>query len=118
MKVMVYSALAALALAGALSAASPAAARTCIKTRDIVNSSSKDGRTIDFTMRNGTVLRNHLQGVCSDLRFNGFVWVVRGGDQEVCEGMQSLRVLHSGQVCVLGKFDPPRPKAVKPAHPG
>ena len=28
--------------------------------------------------------------------------------------MQSLRVLRSGQVCVLGKFDPPVPKAQKP----
>ena len=115
MKLIAFSALAALALAGALSA-SPAAARTCINTRDILGSTSKDGKTIDFTMRNGTIMRNHLQGICNDLRFNGFVWVVRGGDEEVCEGMQSLRVLHSGQVCVLGKFDPPISK-MKP-HSG
>jgi hypothetical protein len=116
MKSTTSSVLAALALAGVLSAL-PAAARTCINTRDIVGSNSKDGKTIDFTMRNGTTVRNHLQGVCSDLRFNGFVWVVRGGDEEVCEGMQSLKVLHSGQVCVLGKFDPPV-KHTKAAHPG
>lgn len=116
MKVMTISALAAVLVAGALSA-SPASARTCIDTRDIVSSNSKDGKILDFTMRNGTTMRNHLQGTCSDLRFEGFVWELRGGDQEVCEGMQSLRVLRSGQICVLGKFDAPIPKTPKPATP-
>jgi hypothetical protein len=115
MKFSTVSIMAALMAAGLLSAA-PASARTCINTRDIVGSDSKDGKALDFTMRNGTMIRNHLQGVCSDLRFNGFVWELRGGDQEVCEGMQSLRVIRSGQVCVLGKFDEPVAK-VKPAKP-
>lgn len=113
MKVITYSVLAGLMLGGALWA-SPALARVCLQTRDIVGSSSKDGKILDFTMRNGTVYRNHLQGVCSDLKYNGFVWVIRG-PEEVCENMQSLRVINSGQVCVLGKFDPPQAK--KPARP-
>jgi hypothetical protein len=57
-------------------------------------------------MRNGQTLVNHLQGVCPDLEYYGFVWTVRGSET-VCENMQSLRVLNSGQVCVLGKFDVP-----------
>src|SRR5271170_1152069 len=108
MKAIAYSVLAGLVLAGAL-AASPASARVCLNTRDIVGSTSKDGKILDFTMRDGTLYRNHLQGVCSDLRFEGFEWVIHG-PEEVCENMQSLRVLRSGQVCVLGKFDPPVPK--------
>ena len=64
-----------------------------------------------FRMRDGTTMVNHLQGACPDLKFNGYVWVLRSGDTQVCENQQSLRVLQSGQVCLLGKFDAP----VKPA---
>ena len=92
----------------AMSFASPAwAANICLRTQDIVSTSSKDGKTLVFKMRDGRTLVNHLQGICPDLKFNGFDWVVRGGTEEVCENMQSLRVLQSGQVCVLGKFDQP-----------
>jgi hypothetical protein len=63
-------------------------------------------------MRDGRVLVNHLRGVCSDLRFNGFVWVLRGIN-DVCENTQSLRVLQSGQTCTLGKFEPAKPAPVK-----
>jgi hypothetical protein len=88
----------------------PASAATCIESRDIVSSKSDDGKVMVFKMRNGQTYVNHLQGICSNLRFNGFVWVLRSGDTKVCENQQSLRVLQSGQVCVLGKFDPPTMK--------
>ena len=52
----------------------------------------------------GRILVNHLQGVCSDLKYEGFSWIIHGTD-EVCENQQTLRVLRSGQICVLGKFD-------------
>ena len=55
---------------------------------------------------------NHLQGVCSDLRFNGFVWVLRG-PSDICENMTTLRVLQSGQTCTLGRFEPEKPAPVK-----
>jgi hypothetical protein len=92
-------------LVAAAAAASPAsAAPTCLRTRDIDSTESKDGRLMTFRMRDGRVLVNHLQGICTDLRFNGFVWTIRG-PEEVCERQQSLRVLQSGQICTLGKFD-------------
>ncbi|HSS13521.1 MAG TPA: hypothetical protein VLL04_06505 [Rhizomicrobium sp.] len=88
-----------------LAAASPAvAANMCVQSRDILSANSKDGKLMTFRMRDGRVLVNHLQGTCSDLRFEGFSWVLHGTD-EVCENQQSLRVLRSGQICVLGKFD-------------
>jgi len=97
--------IATLLLVAAAAAASPAsAAPLCVQTRDIVSTDSKDGKLMTFKMRDGRVLVNHLQGICSDLRFNGFVWTIRG-PEEVCERQQSLRVLQSGQVCTLGKFD-------------
>ena len=95
-----------LILAG-VAAASPALAGVCIESRDIVSSKSTDGKTMVFKMRDGRTFVNHLQGVCPDLKFNGFSWVLRGGDTKVCEREQTLRVIQSGEVCVLGKFDPP-----------
>jgi hypothetical protein len=78
----------------------------CVSERDIVSTTpSGDGKLLTLKMRDGRVLVNHLQGSCSDLRFNGFAWVLRGPDS-ICENMQSIRVLQSGQICVLGKFDP------------
>jgi hypothetical protein len=86
------------------------AANTCLQTRDIVSTDSKDGKTLVFKMRDGSTLVNHLQGICPDLKFNGFAWVIRGGIDEVCENEQTLRVLQSGEICVLGKFDQPTVK--------
>ena len=40
-----------------------------------------DGKAIIFHMRDGTVWRNDLQGACPDLRFDGFVWTVRGTEE-------------------------------------
>jgi len=102
--------VATLLLVAAASAASPAsAAPVCLRTRDIVSTDSKDGKLMTFKMRDGRVLVNHLQGICTDLRFNGFVWTIRG-PEEVCERQQSFRVLQSGQICTLGKFDPVKDK--------
>jgi len=91
-------------LALTVAALSPAAANMCVQSRDIVSANSKDGKLMTFRMRDGRVLVNHLQGVCSDLKYEGFSWVVHGTD-EICENQQSLKVLRSGQICVLGKFD-------------
>ena len=95
----------------AMSFASPAwAANICLRTEDIASTDSNDGKTLVFKMRDGRTLVNHLKGVCPDLKFNGFDWVVRGVPDEVCENIQSLRVLQSGEICVLGKFDQPTHK--------
>ncbi len=98
----------ALMLAGMASAAAPAsAANQCISIRDIDSSQSKDGRTMVFQMKDGTRLVNHLQGFCPDLKYTGFAWQMPSGDTNACERQSTFRVLQSGQVCTLGKFDPP-----------
>ncbi len=91
--------------AGTLAAPMASAAPVCLEMRDIVSTHSNDGKILEIKMRDGRTLYNHLRGTCSDLKFNGFVWVAHGPDT-VCEDQQSLRVLQSGQVCVLGKFGP------------
>ena len=92
------------AIALMVAAASPASATMCVQSRDIQGTNSKDGKLLTFRMKDGRVLVNHLQGVCSDLRFEGFVWVLHGTD-DICENQQSLQVIRSGQICILGKFD-------------
>lgn len=106
--------IATIAAAITLAAISPAsAANTCVRSRDIESATSKDGKLMTFKMRDGSVLVNHLQGICSDLRFEGFVWVLRGGDESICENQQSLKVLRSGQTCLLGKFDVVKNKPIR-----
>ncbi|MBN9589646.1 MAG: hypothetical protein J0G99_11630 [Alphaproteobacteria bacterium] len=112
-KLMLMVGVTGVALAGVTGAfAAPAvAAPKCLKLRDIQGAKSDDGKILKFTLRDGRVLYNYLQGTCPTLKFNGFEWVIRGAD-EVCEGQQSLRVLQTNEICVLGKFGaPPKPKA-------
>ena len=96
-----------------ITAPASAASNVCISTRDILDQTVQDkGKAILFKMRDGTQWRNTLKGACPDLVFDGFAWTLRDPNQEVCENMQTLRVLHSGQICMLGKFDKvtPAPK--------
>lgn len=106
--------IATIAAAITLAAISPAFAENmCVRSRDIQGTDSKDGKLLTFRMKDGSVLVNHLQGICSDLRFEGFVWVLRGGDESICENQQSLKVLRSGQTCLLGKFDVVKAKPIR-----
>ena len=91
-------------LTSAIATSGALAAPLCVQSHDILSTHSDDGKLLTFKMRDGRVLVNHLQGVCSDLRFEGFTWTLRGID-DICENQQSLRVLRSGQTCLLGKFD-------------
>ena len=102
-----------LAIMALLIAASPATASVCVRSRDIQSTDTKDGKLLTFKMRDGSVLVNHLQGICSDLRFEGFVWELRGGDENICENQQSLKVLRSGQTYLLGKFDTVKAKPIR-----
>jgi hypothetical protein len=103
-----------LCLTAAAAALITPAQALCVSERDIVNTTpSNDGKLLTLKMRDGRVLVNHLQGICSDLRFNGFVWVLHGNN-DVCENQQTIRVLQSGQTCLLGRFEQgktPAPKA-------
>jgi hypothetical protein len=106
--------IATIAAAITLAAISPAFAdNKCVRARDIDSATSKDGKLMTFRMRDGSVLVNHLQGICSDLRYEGFVWTLRGGDESICENQQSLKVLRSGQTCLLGKFDTVKEKPIR-----
>ena len=106
--------LATLALVAAASVPA-SAANMCIHQHDIAGTHSDDGKNLTFRMRDGRVLVNHLQGSCTDLRFEGFVWSVPG-TEDICENQQSLHVINSGQICTLGKFEVVKDKPATPAR--
>ena len=92
------------AIALVAAAVMPASANMCIQQRDIAGTHSDDGKNLTFRMHDGRVLVNHLQGICTDLRYEGFVWNVPG-TEDICEYQQSFHVIQSGQSCTLGKFE-------------
>jgi hypothetical protein len=101
------------ALIAGLIAASPAAAqKVCLDNQQVESARSDDGKTMIFKMRNGQTYINHMRGSCPGLKYNGFAWELRGINQ-ICENQQTLRVINSGEICMLGKFDPPLPRGAK-----
>ncbi|HEV2650573.1 MAG TPA: hypothetical protein VGU69_04885 [Rhizomicrobium sp.] len=74
----------------------------CLKTSMIDTTKVIDAKTLDFRMRNGTVWRNALRGSCPSLKFNGFVYSTNY--PEICGNLQSIRVLKSQTICLLGPF--------------
>jgi hypothetical protein len=106
-KIVTALAFAAVAAAAPAHADNNRAGNRCIDMRNIVSSKSTDGKTMIFKMKDSTTLVNHLKGICPDLKFYGFAWQSHSGDTRVCENEESISVLHSMEICVLGKFDAP-----------
>jgi hypothetical protein len=100
--------------AAAVATVTPAQA-LCLSEMDIRDAKpSNDGRLLTLKMRDGRVLVNHLQGICRDMRWTGFSWVLHGG-HDVCENQTVIRVLESGQTCILGRFEDAK-SSVTPGH--
>jgi hypothetical protein len=78
------------------------AAPVCLRVIDIASTQSPDGRVLVVTTWDGKVWQNRLRGKCPGLKFDGFAWVIRGG--EICDNSQTLQVLHTRQICQLGSF--------------
>jgi len=76
----------------------------CLQSRDIDRTTVVNPTTILFRMKDGKVYRSTLRTPYLGLRFNGFVYVTR--IDEICGGSQSIRVLNTDQVCLLGRFTP------------
>ncbi len=100
-------------LAGVVAAtAVPAAAGPiCLDIVRIRSTTVPDAKHILFHMYDGTVWRNTLKNACPGLIFNGFVYAPTNS-REVCENLETLRVIQDNEVCMLGSFtkDPPKTK--------
>jgi non-ribosomal peptide synthetase component E (peptide arylation enzyme) len=98
---------------------SPATAlprNVCLWTYQIDHTSVPDENTIVFHMKGGETWVNKLANRCSGLKFYGFSYDVRG-PSEICGNQQSIRVLKTGAVCLLGPFTQGEVKPVPAATP-
>ena len=83
---------------------SGSAGNSCLWSYQIDHTTvAPDTKSIVFHLRGGQQVVNTLSAPCNGLAFHGFVYVSRG--DSVCAG-QGIRVIQSGQVCMLGKFGP------------
>jgi hypothetical protein len=94
-----------------LGVAIPAAAQAvpiCLRSHEIQDTKVTGDRTIEFRMLDGSVWQNTLVNSCPELKFNGFSYVATPPDQ-ICGNLQSIRVIRSGAVCLLGPFTKLKP---------
>jgi hypothetical protein len=84
--------------------ATPAGNHICLWTQDIDHTHVVNPQTILFYTRDGHVWQNDLKGPCPGLQFHGFTYATRS--MQICGPEIGIRVLHSGEACVLGEFRP------------
>ena len=80
-------------------------APVCLRSSDIERTSVPDARTILFHMKGGKVWKNTLMADCPELKFNGFIYDASPSG-EICGNQQSIRVIRTHAVCLLGPFTP------------
>lgn len=93
-------------------AEAPQGSGKCIETWQIDHTKAPDDKTIIFYMKDRSAYQSTLQSVCPELRINGFSYVATPPAQ-ICGGLQSIRVLRTGSVCLLGPLVPITPSSSK-----
>jgi hypothetical protein len=84
----------------------------CLVSWGIDHTSTVDkGKAIVFHMKDGTAWRNTLAAPCPGLNFHGFVYVTH--TDNICSNMQSISVIETHEVCMLGAFTPEAPPPAK-----
>jgi hypothetical protein len=86
-----------------LTTASATAAPVCLDSHRIDHTTVPDSRHILFYMQDGSQWSNELKGACPGLKFNGFIYRPFA-DRQICENMQTIRVIEDRSVCMLGSF--------------
>lgn len=89
---------------------SPPVTKSCIRSIDLDRTSTPNDKTILFHMKSGQVWRSDLTSSCPMLSVNGFVYSPVPAD-DICGRLQSIKVLRTGSVCILGPL-----MEVVPAH--
>jgi hypothetical protein len=107
--VKTHQMLATICTVSALATGPALAEPICVRSFLIHDTKVIDATTIDFHLIDGTVYRNTLPSPCLGLRFHGFVYVTH--IDQICDNLQSIRVLESHDICKLGAFSklPPAP---------
>jgi hypothetical protein len=99
----------AIVLAAASLVSAAQAAPICLSSYRIRSTNAPDEKHIIFHMIDGTSWKNTLKHQCAGITFNGFVYEPFAG-QSVCENLQTIQVLDTGSVCLLGQFTKEPPK--------
>lgn len=89
----------------------------CLDGYRIDHTKAIDDRTIMFYMKTGVSYSNTLKNHCPGLRVYGFSYVTTPPDK-ICGNLQSIRVLHTGSICLLGPFVPITPTSTPAPSPG
>src|ERR1041385_427570 len=82
-------------------AAAPARANICIRSYQIDHTKAVNDRTLIFYMKNGSAYQSTLVSSCPELTIYGFSYMPTPPDQ-ICGNLQSIRVIRTGSVCMLG----------------
>lgn len=80
------------------------AAPTCLWTYRIDHTTYVKPNVLLFHMKDGTTYQNTLKTSCRGLAFHGFVYETH--TDSICSNAQSIRLLETNQVCLLGAFSP------------
>ncbi len=96
------------AAAGSLAKdAAPAGKPVCLEVNRIDHTEVLNDREILFYMNNGQIWVNNFSSPCRSLtREDGWVWESR--IDRYCDNLESIRVIRTGEVCLLGAFTPYR----------
>ncbi len=78
--------------------------RMCLRSTDIRSSHVVDDQNIQFEMRNGQKWTNKLTDKCVGLYINDGFSYNGSPNGDICANLQAIKVLHSGNVCLLGSF--------------
>jgi hypothetical protein len=113
-KALAFAAVAALSCG--LMAAGPARAadansQICLDSNRIDHTEILNKNQIVFYMIGKEAWVNTLPSPCSMDRTDGFVW--KSSIPQYCDNLETIRIIRTGQTCLLGKFTPfvksPRP---------
>jgi hypothetical protein len=112
MKALAFAgALAGIVATGAAQAAAPAGTgNICIKTYQIDHTKAQNDKTLVFYMKDGTRYQSNLSSTCPELSIYGFAYMPTPPDQ-ICGNLQTIRVIRTGSVCLLGPLVPIGPKS-------
>ncbi len=77
----------------------------CLDVARIDHTEVLNNHQILFYMLGRKVWINNLKGNCATLdRTDGFVWESR--IEKYCDNLETIRVIRTGEVCLLGAFTP------------
>ena len=93
--------------------ANPQPGPICLRSSLIDHTRALDDRTLLFYMKDNKVWISRMRTTCIDLKINGFIYVATP-PEDICGGLQSIRVLRTGSVCILGRFEPYTPPSRLP----